>query len=147
MFDVNNFMAATYNEPTSTESINPPEGEFPAVITSVSPRQVTVDGENRIVMDVLWDLQDTTGSIEAVTGRKKNTAKQGIFLDTTPEGHIDMGAGKNPTLGRVREAIGQNTPGVAWAPGKMVGCPARVTVRHKGDGERTYANVISVAKL
>lgn len=148
MFDANSFMSATYNEPTSTEMVNPPEGEYPAVITAVSPRQVVMDGEDRIVMDVTWDLQDTNGSIEAVTGRKKNTARQGIFLDTTPEGHIDMGHGKNATLGRLREAIGQNAPGVPWAPGKMIGCPARVVVRHKsGEGDRTYANVVSVAKL
>lgn len=148
MFDANTFMSATYNEQTSTQLINPPEGEYPAVIEKITPRQITTKDGERIVMDVNWDLQDTQGTIEAVTGRKKNTARQTLWLDITPEGHIDMGPGKSIDLGRLREETGQNTPGVPWSPAKLVGCPATVIVRHKaGDGDKVYANVVGVRKL
>ena len=53
-----------------------------------------------------------------------------VMLDLTPSGTLDYSTGKNNRLRRYREALGQNTPGVPWAPTHMQGRPVKVKVKH-----------------
>ena len=53
-----------------------------------------------------------------------------------------MGKGKNVALGRLREALGQNTPGKPWSFGMLVGQVAKVAVKHRiTDAGDTFAEV------
>jgi hypothetical protein len=148
-FDPQQFMNMQVTEATSTEFVSVPEGDYTAVVTKVDFRTVQAkNGEGEMAfMDVTWEIDDPTGSVEAVTGRKKNSARQSIILDVTEWGSLDMGKGRNVGLGRLREAVGQNRPGVAWSPSMLIGQPARVSIKHRMDGDRTFVDVRSVAKL
>ena len=153
MFDKNLFLGGTTTEQGSTEYTPIPENEngYPAVISKVDVRQEAgKDGTLMTLLDVTWDLSDNDGSIEAATGLKKNTVRQGFFLDITADGRgLDMGKGKNVPLNKLRDALGQNVAGQAWAPNMMMGKFAIVkikqTMSEKGDG-RIYSNVGSVVK-
>jgi hypothetical protein len=75
-------------------------GEFPGVIDKIAARQwQSGDGtKTGVALDVTWAIEDDEA--KATTGRDVVTARQGIMLDLTPDGAIDMGEGKNVALGR-----------------------------------------------
>ena len=148
MFDVNSFLATTYNDASSTESIPVPVGDHTGFVTKVTPKPVLVQGENRIVLDLSWEVADQSGAIKAVTGRDKNVVRQSIFLDTTPEGNLDMAKGMNVSLGKLRDALHQNDPGKAWSPNMILNVPARIGVEHRiTDDGRTFGEVKRVSAL
>lgn len=68
-----------------------------------------------------------------------------VMLDLTPSGTLDYGTGKNNRLRRYREALGQNTPGVPWAPLHMEGRPIKVKVKHDTYDGETQARVDAVS--
>ena len=85
--------------------------------------------------------------MKELLGRDKVTVRQGIMLDITDSGGLDMGKGRNIGLGRLREAIGLNTPGQPFSFSMVAGRVAKVNVSHRIDGENIYAEVKGVAKL
>ena len=148
MFDEASFLGTTTNEETSTQMIPVPEGEYNAVIESLSARQGESDKGTFTILDVTWNIDDAAVAKE--TGRDKNTCRQSLFLDMTADGGLDFSAGKNVQLGRLREALGQNKAGKAWSPSQMEGNVARVLVAHsidKNDDSIIYANIKRVSAL
>lgn len=149
VFDPELFLQTEVDEASSTEYIPFPEGDWPAYIKELKCRLVDGKdgGESRPVMDVIYgceapEVLETMGRTEAVPIRQSH------WLEITPTGALDMGKGKNVSLGRLREAIGQNEAGKAWNPLSMVGCPVVVTVTHSASGRadgQVYANVTAVA--
>lgn len=122
-----------------------PEGEFPGVIKSISPRTLS---NGSAVLDVVWSIDDE--SVKKVTGMNEPTVRQSLWLDVTESGGLDMSQGKNVSLGRLREALNQNQKGKPWMPSMLVGQVAKVKVTHtadKNDSSILYANVSAVAKL
>lgn len=95
-------------------------------------------------LTVFWAIDEQ--DIKDELGRDKVTVKQDMFLDLTDGGTLDMGKGKNVSLGRLREALGQNDPSKPWAPPMMVGNIARVKIEHELVKGETYARVTAVAK-
>lgn len=150
-FDADSFLSLTIDQPLETRMTPVPEGEYVATIKKLDPRtgQSKKDGSEFLVMDVIWEIDDTTGAVKAATGRSPATVKQSMFLERNSSGGIATGAGANLRLGRLREAVGQNTGG-PWAPSMLKGCVARVQVAHRLDDKDpsiVYDEVSRVAKL
>lgn len=144
-FNPDLFMQTTTSDANSTTLLPVPEGEFVGVIKAIATRSLP---SGSVVMDVTWGIDDP--QVKAVTGLDESTVRQSIWLDITESGGLDVAKGKNVGLGRLREAVGQNTAGRPWAPSNLVGQPARVKVTHtssKDDSSIIYANVSAVTKL
>jgi hypothetical protein len=153
MFSPETFMNAVFTEANDTSIIPCPAGEFASQIVSVEPKSGTISkgdraGEPWARLDVLWETQDPAAC--SVTNRTPTKIRQGIMLDLTPQGALDMSKGKNVQLGKLREAIGLNTPGQPFSPAMMIGRSGRTSVSHRideRDGVTIQAEVRAVASL
>jgi len=140
MFDADQFMSTSTEGAMDTEFTPVPEGEYQAVVKSIKPRE---SGEY-VILDVTWAIDDA--EVSEVTGLDNPTVRQSIFLDMTENGGLDMSKGKNIGLGRLRDAVNQNTGG-AWSPAMLEGQVAKVRVSHRLYEGRTYTDVKGVAKV
>jgi len=144
-FDPTNFLNTEITEANATAYTPVAEGEYPGSIAELKPR-VLSDG--RPLLDVVWIIDDETAREE--TGMAEPKVRQSLWLDLTDNGTLDMGKGKNVALGRLRDALGQNTSGQLWNPGMLIGGVAKVKVAHsidKRDGVTIQANVVSATAL
>jgi hypothetical protein len=148
VFDPATFLGTEHEESLSTDYILVPEGEYTAQCQEVTPESVRVietkDGQ-RTVVDLNWLI--TNEAVKEATHRDRNSVRQSLFLDLTPEGNLDMSEGMNVALGRVREAVRQNSPGRPWSFRMLGGNTATVFVKHTKSEERMYANVTKVTAL
>ena len=151
MFDPKQFLEMSVDSANSTEFVVVPTGEYVAVIDSVDARpwQAKDDPSKAgMALDILWSIDDA--GVKTLLARDVVKVKQGIMLDFTEEGALDMGKGRNVGLGRLRDAVGLNEPGRPFAPQMLVGRPAKVKVEHradKNDPKILYAEVKAVAKM
>lgn len=145
-FDPDTFMATSFTEANETKFATVPEGEYLAVIDKVEANTwQSKDGmKSGLRLDVTWKIDDA--HVAEVTGVASPTVRQGIMLDMTESGGLANGPGKNINLGRLREAVGQNTPGKPWSPQMLLGQPARVSVKHRIWEDNIFAEVKGVAK-
>lgn len=148
MFSPEQFLDMQTTEANDTKLVPVPAGEYIAMIDEVKARtwkkrdDPSVGG---IALDVTWLVDDE--GVKALLGRDKVTVKQGLMLDLTESGGLDMGKGKNVGLGKLREAVGLNVPGQPFAPSMLTGRPARIKVEHRVDGDQIFADVKAVTKL
>lgn len=149
-FDPSAFLDATVNDANSTVSTPCPEGEYTAVAQEPVIRQwVSKDGmKSGVAVDINWEV-DAGGypDVKEATGRDKVFVKQGLMLDTLPNGGLDMGKGMNVGLGRLREALGLNVAGKPFSFRQVAGQVAKISVKHRVDGDQVYADVKAVVKL
>lgn len=148
MFDPNAFLEQTVEGSNDTRLIPVPEGEYIAIIEKVNARtwQSKKDPSMAgVTLDVLWSIEDS--SVKELLGRQKVTVNQGIMLDTTEEGKLDMSKGKNIGLGRLREATNLNDPGRPFSFAQFPGMSARVQVKHRLHEDQIYSEVRGVARL
>ena len=132
------FLNATTTEATSTEYAAIPENEYNAVVHKIDLRTP----KDSVILEIHWAL-DAPG-VEDAEGK---VARMSIFLDTTADGQLAVGKGKNVKLGRVRTALGQNEAGTPWAPSMMMGAVARIKVTNSaGKDGQIYSNVTEVTK-
>lgn len=141
-FNPDTFLNTTVTDPNATSFAPIPEGEYTASIKDIKSRTTT---NGSAILDLTWTIDDA--AVEAATGMKNPTVRQSIFLDITEQGGLDVAKGKNVQLGRVREALGQNTAGRPWQPGMLIGGVARVTVKHRMVEDQIYADIKGVAKI
>lgn len=149
-FDPAQFLDMQVTESNDTKVTPVPEGEFTAVAGDVKTRQwQSKDGTSSgITLDITWDIDSP--EVKAELGRDRVTVRQGIMLDLTESGGLDMSKGKNVGLGRLREAIGKNVPGQPFAFSQIPGSIAKVLVKHRinpNDAEQIFAEVKGVAKV
>lgn len=147
-FDPQSFLDASITGALDTKIIPCPAGEYQAFITKIAPRQwQSKDGtQTGIALDVFWSIEDE--GIKAQLDRKEVIVKQGLMLDMLPDGSaLDVSSGKNVGLGRLREAVGKNSPGEVFSFQMLPGLGAKVSVTHRVSGEDTFAEVRGVAKL
>lgn len=141
-FDPDSFLDTNVEGALSTHIVPIPEGEYQAFISDVKARQAK---ESRI-LDVHYKILDS--ELEKKLGREEVTVRQSMFLDFTEDGALDNSEGKNVRLGRLREAVGQNT-GKRWSPRQLVGAgPVLIKVTQrvdKEDSEQIYNDVTRVA--
>jgi hypothetical protein len=144
-FNPDTFLSTETQSANATTYVPVPEGEHQAMIKTIKPRVLT---DGRAVLDVTWAVDSDEARAE--TGMAEPTVRQTLWLDTTEQGGLDFGKGKNVQLGRLRDALGQNQSGKPWAPGMLVGGVAKIKVAHsidKRDGETINADVKAVAPL
>ena len=141
IFDPDTFMSTTTDQADETTYRPIPEGEYMAVISKIEGR--TPKGNS--ILDIMWAIDDER--VRAETGMDNPQVRQSLFLDITREGGLERGANKNVQLGKLRAALNQNNPGQAWAPGMMEGQVARISVKHRIDGEATYCDVKGVTAV
>lgn len=146
-FDPQSFLSSSITSANDTKAIPVPVGDYHGVIEKIQPRQwQSKDGtQTGIALDVFWLVEDA--NVKSYLGRDTVTVKQGIMLDTTPQGGLDTSKGKNIGLGRLREAVGKNQEGVPFSFEMLPGLSARISVTHRINGEDTYAEVKSVSRL
>jgi len=148
LFDPQQFLEAQVTEANDTKSIPVPEGDFVAIIKEAKARQWTSKSDSSksgLALDVVWSIDSP--EVKTLLGRDEVTVKQGIMLDLTEHGTLDMGKGRNIYLGRLREAVGLNTPGQAFSIMHLPGRAALVSIKHRVDGDDIFADVKAVAKV
>ena len=146
-FNPDLFLQQSVDAANDTKKIPCPVGEFTAVAEEVKARPwQSKDGtQSGLALDIIWSIDDA--NVKTQLDRDQVKVKQGIMLDLTESGALDMGKGKNIGLGRLREAVGLNVPGQPFSPMMIQGRLAKVKVTHRVDGEDIYDEIKSVAKL
>lgn len=146
MFDVNSFLDQTVDQAMDTKSVPVPVGEYLGIIEKVDARPWTSKNDptkSGVVLDIQWVIEDD--GVKQALGRDKVTVKQGVMLDLTDTGGLDLSKGRNIGLGKLRAAVDLNQPGQPFAPSMLTGRMAKVKVDHRIDGENIYAEVKQVA--
>lgn len=135
VFDPEAFMNQVTEAEGSTSIIPIPIGEYTAVISEVVPKPFNRDdGSTGVQALVTFDFMDDDGKIREAIGGRDPKHTEGIFLDLDASGGLDMGPGKNVRLNRIREAVGQNRPGVKWGLPMLKGAgPLKVTIGQEPD--------------
>jgi hypothetical protein len=102
----------------------------------------------RVIMSVNWEIKDD--ALKAQLDRTPRV-RQDVWLDQDSNGDLDYAKGKNVGLGRLREALGQNSPGAAWSPAMLKGAgPAMISVTERPDNNNRdviYNDVKSVGTV
>lgn len=153
MFSPETFMNAVFTEANATTLQPCPAGEFPATVSEIKAASGTISkgeraGEPWARLDVTWEIQDP--SVADQLGRKSVKVRQGVMLDLTAEGGLDMSKDRNVNLGRLRDAVGLNQPGQPFSPNMLIGRGGRVSVQHRiddRDGVTIFAEVRGVAPM
>ena len=148
MFDPAQFLDAQITDSNDTKLIPIPVGEYTAVADKVDVRtwQGKKDpSKSGVTLEITWSIDDQ--SVKEALGRDTITVRQGVMLDLTEGGSLDMGKGRNTQLGRLREAVKLNIPGQPFAFSMLPGRLAKVKVEHRIDGENIYSEIKSVAAL
>lgn len=130
MFDPQAFMDTTTDQSNDTTMTPCPEGEWQATASDVNIKTGTSQktGEDWARLDVKWEIVGTEAN--TISERDKIIVTQGVMLDVNGSG-LDMGKGKNIGLGRLREALGLNTPGAPFSPRMIIGRSAKVAIKHR----------------
>jgi hypothetical protein len=149
MFEINDLLNTEFTGANSTEYENIPENVYTAAIEKIEPvefdaKEPKYPGEKIASLNVHWVIDDP--ALAEQLGRNKLVSRQTVWLDRTESGSLDMGKGKNVQLGKLRDAIGANTDG-AFRIGSWIGAVAKVQVKHRKNDGKTYAEVVSVAKM
>lgn len=145
-FDPNTFLNTTYDEANDTKVIPVPAGEYQAIAEKVDIKTwSSKDGSSSgLKLEIVWDILDD--NVKALLGRDTVKVTQQQMLDLTDTGALDLSKGKNVGLGRIREALGMNTPGQAFSFGMIQGQLAKVIVSHRVVGEDIFAEIKKIAK-
>lgn len=141
-FDPDRFKATVINEPFETRVKPVPNGEYVGVIKDfVFGKQSEKGG---VPMNVIWEIDNQ--ALRESLSRKVVTSRQTVWLNFDEVGNLPRD--QNQTLGRLRDALGQNGP-EAWSPSMIIGKAGRIKVAQRID-EKTgevYDDVVAVAKL
>jgi hypothetical protein len=145
VFNPDEFLNQSIEGSFATRMTPVPEGEYPAVIDELKVR--TTD-KGQVILDVTWNIVDD--ALKSNLGRDKITVRQSAFLDLDSNGKLQAGENKNVTLGRIREAIGQNYSDRPWVVGQLKGAgPAKIKVTQRPGQEAgdVFNDVKGIAKI
>jgi len=133
------FMATEIEGELDTEFTPIPEAEYQALIKEIKPGTTP---KGSAFMEVIWIVDDA--SVRELLGMDEPTSRQTVWLDFTEAGALEFGKNKNVGLGRLRDALGQNT-GAPWKPTDLLGQVATVDIKHRlGDKGGVFAEVRAV---
>lgn len=127
-FDPKLLLDAQQTEANSTVKVPIPAREHMSVISAVDITSGSKDGKDWSRLDVKFDIDDP--KVKEELGREKVSITQGLMLDFTEQGGLDYSKGRNVQLGRLREAVGLNTPGAPFSFRMLVGKPVKIVVSH-----------------
>jgi len=142
MFDAAEFLNTEITVTLDTEIIPCPADLFPATISKVELRQWKKKDDPSVgglALDLIWEIQDE--EVKRVCNREKVTVKQGLMLDLTDSGKLDTSAGRNISLGKLRDALNLNQSGQAFAFSMLEGRMAKVQVSHRAVDDSIFAEV------
>lgn len=149
-FDVNDFMAASYDTANSTQQLKLPDGyEGYALVTEVKLEKIP-NGSVKMVAK----LEFSGDEIKGLVKRDKLTDNADFFIDLVKDANgktrFDMSEGMNAGLGQFRAALGVNKANQSWRPIDSVG--RSVKVKHKldpdkNDSSKIYSRYRFVASL
>jgi len=148
MFSPEQFLDMSVDQANDTKVIPVPVGEYIAVCTEVKARPWSSKSDpskSGIALDLQWSIDDA--NVKALLGRDDVKVKQGVMLDLTESGGLDMGKGRNVGLGRLREAVGLNTPGQPFSVTMVQGRMAKVLISHRAVDDQIFSEVKAVAKI
>jgi hypothetical protein len=141
MTDLSAFDPATFLDATTTEqSVRRPPldpGDYTGVTGEIKARAwVSKKPDAKIKSGLAFDVPVTVEVPLAMQERLKlpqNTVamNDSIMVETTPQGSIDYGVGKNGQLRRWREATGLNEPGIPFSPRMLGGKVVKVKIGHR----------------
>lgn len=142
-FDVEQFASTTIEEASSTEYVPVPDAEYNAVVKSHKILGPKNEGQSPI-FKVMWQL-DCPENEDA----HDKIVPQTVWLDISEQGALLTGKGKNVQLGRLREALDQNTPGQPWTFAMVDGQVGRVQTKQRvnDDTGEIFSDVVAVTKL
>lgn len=148
MFDVKAFLEAPVAGANATKRELAPVGEFIGIIEKIDGASGTIKNGDRIGepwarLDVRIKCDDPMFVEGGLTG-----ITHGVMLDLV-NGNLDMGKGKNISLGRLREATGTNSDG-PFSFQQLVGRPLRFKVEHEPAKDKpgeVYDRVTAVSKV
>lgn len=129
LFDPRQLLDSTMTEANSTTRVPVPAGEHLAVIEKIDMRSGHTNDRDWVFLDVTYSLDSP--DIKQKLGREKVTLTQGVGLDFTPTGGLDFQKGRNVMLGRLREAVGLNTPGKPFGFRMLEGKVLKIVVGHQ----------------
>lgn len=130
-----------------------PVGDYIGVIAEFDREKSFKSGTQKADSTKKWsainvridvDLTQYPDAMAAVNQEKVSLFDM-VMLDLTPSGTLDYATGKNNRLRRYREALGQNTPGVPWAPTHMQGRPIKIKIKHDIYMDEPQARVDAVS--
>lgn len=148
-FDAQSFLDMSVTDSNSTEFVPVPEGDYVAIAEKIDVRPWQKKDDPSVAgltLEVHWAF-DATPELKEQLGRDKITVKQGVMLDLTESGGLDMGKGRNVSLGKLRAALDLNNPGQAFSFNQIPGRPAKVQVKHRIHEGAIYAEVKAVAHI
>jgi hypothetical protein len=135
-FDVASFMNESIDGVLDTALILIPEGEHMGQI-GVGEKDVDLTfGISKkkdpptpwLRVDIFIDATDPNLAVQLK--REKVRARYSIMLDLNEEGKLDTRPQRNVHLGKLREAVGQNKPGL-WNWNMLKGQPIKFKIKHK----------------
>lgn len=146
-FDPAVFEQMTIDQANETESTPIPEGDYQGIIDSQAITGITLNRGERAgqvvpILRVTYEL-DVPEEVKKELNRDKVLARQDIWLDVTENGSLSFGPNTNLGLGRLRDAVGLNKPGVPFSFGMLEGqgpVMVHISHRHTDDG-RTFEQV------
>ena len=124
-FNADLFMETEVEGELETEFTPIPEDEYKAVIKEIKA-DTTPKGSP--LLELIWIVDSQ--EVRDLIGMEEPTVRQTIWLDINEQGAMEFGKNKNIGLGKLREALGQNT-GAAWSINKMLGQVATVNIKHR----------------
>lgn len=148
-FDPEAFLDTTVDAPMETKRTPIPEGDqYIGTIKDLKLRTA----KDRVIADITWSVLNVPEEVKARLGFQTDpTSRQSIFLDFDGNGRLATGPNMNVQLGRLREALGQNQPGMAWKMLMLKGAgPAQLKVSNRPDPRDAsiiYDEVASVTRL
>lgn len=152
IFDPATFMPETSEAGSTSAPICEP-GEYPGIVDKAEIRVITsgpnskVPGRQIPLIEVTYKLENP--QFEKDFGRKPSV-RQTIWLDMNGT-QLDMGKGKNISLNKLREALGQNRAGQKWNYKMLEGAgPVKVMVKNSPDRQSPdvmRAEVVTVGKM
>ena len=113
-FDANTFLGTSYSEAADTHFTAVPEGDYVAIIgpdeRDLSVRSGRSDKGPWARLDIQWYIDDE--DLQRQLSMDRIRVRQSVWLDIDGDPpHLVWGTNRNIKLGKIREAVGQNTGG------------------------------------
>lgn len=135
--DINAFLNTTYSDAFEIDYTLVPVGTYVAALKGlptfklIEPGDIPSGKPGRVYAGVTLNIYDEELAVKFNSKTPGMVPMNvGIYLDVSPENHNVILFGKNQSvdLGRLRDALGQNEPGVPWHPG-MLDCAGPLVVK------------------
>lgn len=134
VFEPSIYEEMVFEQSNETKTTPIPEGQYRGLIDKIELRQMTIKngpnaGQTRLILGVSWEVLEIDEELLAELGRDRVIVRQDIWLDIDDHGSIAFGPNRNVGLGRLREAVGLNTPGKPFTFKTLEGAgPALITI-------------------